>query len=177
MASHTLHASLNDSSTSFLICDQTVSAEGLKIRWDRACGIAFYVGTRAQLEDEGVVPKGVLWPQRGDTPVRWMRGGLNCELFRVRPAGHRGAWATLDHWRVHVVCSAERIARLRVGVAAQNLIDEIHHGSAAGQRESAERWSKLFRARDDVAFSEFMSHLPGLVPARRGRRALVEGVQ
>ena len=142
-----------------------------------------YEGTRAQLEDEGLIPKDAEWPAR-DSILEWKAGGLDYQLHRTRPAGLKGpkrTWLEMDNWCVYVQpdrtnfrlddwyaqCIEEKAEALRA---------EIHRYSPAGRRAEATSCNQRWAAHQDKAFQAFKSTL---LPERKklGRKPKVQAVE
>ena len=69
-----------------------------------------WVGTKAQLIDEGLVPEDVIWPDR-DRWVGWNTPALECWLRRTRPHGMKGPkrlWLDMDWWALRQTLLANR---------------------------------------------------------------------
>lgn len=139
-----------------------------------ARGYACWTGTRAQLEAEGLSPKGCDWPS-GGACASWTDRGMRYRVFRVRPAGHKGphrSWQDADSWRLY--CEPQPVpGRTMDGglwLAEKSLERERFRRSAAG-RELRER---CLVARSDAAFRSFIT---ALMPARGRpvRKALAKG--
>ncbi len=62
-----------------------------------------FTGTEQQLRDEGVVPEGLEFPERGRVLESYERAdGLRVRLERRRPAKTKGPWARVDYWTITV---------------------------------------------------------------------------
>lgn len=135
--------------------------------WPDSC--AEYVGTRAQLEAEGLIPDGFEWPNAA-ADVRWQADGFDYWLRRTRPEGLRGpmrAWMEMDNWfvRVHVTGRDHSWQNHRaIERKRDELLKEIHSQSEAGRREWHENYEAHRRAQEDKAFQQFKS---SFVPERR----------
>ena len=134
-----------------------------------------YEGTRAQLEDEGLIPDRFEWP-RAAGDVRWEANGFDYWLRRTRPDGHKGpmsSWWELDNWSVRVrVIGRDHawLARRNLERRADALRAEFHRQTVAGQRERDANWKRYWATVDDKAFQEFKARIPGLIPPKRGRK-------
>lgn len=62
------------------------------------------IGSKAQLEAEGLSPPDGQWPER-DRRFEWQSGQLELSVRRQRPRDFKGPkreWLALDHWSVRV---------------------------------------------------------------------------
>ena len=133
-----------------------------------------FVGSRATLEAEGIIPAGTTWPNEFDY-VYWQDEQFDYRLCRQRPDGAKGPrrnFANCDHWCVrweliHAPSQEERNIMLK----AQALRDEIYRQSAQGRAEQSKCWSRYFEAAADKQFQAFKALVPGLVRPKRGRRS------
>lgn len=69
-----------------------------------------WIGTRAQLAAEGLVPPEVMWPER-DRWVGWTDSSFEFWLRRTRPPGMKGpkrAWMQCDWWALRQTMLADR---------------------------------------------------------------------
>ena len=69
-----------------------------------------WIGTRAQLVEEGLIPGDVIWPDR-DRWVGWTTPTLECWLRRTRPHGMKGPkrlWLEMDWWALRQTLLAHR---------------------------------------------------------------------
>lgn len=142
-----------------------------------------YEGTRAQLEDERLIPADFEWP-RADAWVSWEVGSLRFSLFRFRPDGHKGpmrSWWAMDSWRINVQVAEPGIdrGRQRIKEKTKALCAEIHRQSPAGQREWRAAYDRHLVAFNDQAFQAFKSILlpPRKKPGRKPKARAVEGPQ
>ncbi len=115
-----------------------------------------WIGTSAQLIEEGLVPKEVIWPDR-DRWVGWTTATFECWLRRTRPPGMKGPkrlWLDVDWWALRCTLLADRgkgpwpAAIYQKKCELQQL---IWRQSEAGQNE-ARLWHK---ARTDPQFQAF----------------------
>ena len=143
-----------------------------------------YEGTRAQLEDEGLIAKDADWPARA-TDIRWKKGGFDYWLRRTRPAGLKGpkrTWLEMDNWFIRVeVADRPSDWRARRGIEEKRdaLRAEIHSCSPLGRFERSIQWQTLWAARDDKAFQAFKSTFAPerKRPGRKPKAQAVEGPQ
>ncbi|WP_042421038.1 hypothetical protein [Comamonas granuli] len=122
-----------------------------------------YEGTRAQLEAEGVIPPGTVWPQ-GKQKVEWCSGGASYWLGRKRPDGIKGpmsVWITGDWWCLRSTCleDAWSIRQKRLEIARA-----LYELSPEGCLVRAERLARYFEASQDSAFQAFKA---AVVPQRK----------
>lgn len=121
---------------------------------------ANYEGTRAQLEDEGLVPKGFEWP-RAAADKRWSAGRFEYWLRRQRPEGFKGPlrqWLECDWWFVRVTVigrdtrwrGQREIERKRKALEA-----EIYRQSPEGMRDRDANWKRYWAAHEDKVFQAF----------------------
>lgn len=137
--------------------------------------LVLYVGTAAQLTDEGLIPNGFEWPRAaGDR--HWGAGGLRYWLCRRRPEGHKGpmrSWLELDSWcvRVSVVGRDQRWHERRNIERKENELKAAKHRlTSAGMAEWDAHWHRLNAAISDKAFQAFKAKVPALNPPRRTRK-------
>lgn len=153
-------------------------ADELVIELDADIGFCRFVGTRAQLEAEGLIPHAMLWPQ-GFEFHHWQAGPNDFMLRRHRPAGAKGprkAFLDVDHWMLCVdLINREHWADRQIRLKAKDLASTIHRASARGQAEWMEQCHALHAARRDPAFCAFKALIPGVDRPARGRRAKRSG--
>ena len=117
------------------------------------------LGTRAQLEAEGVIPAATEWPATGARMVEWTTGRLRFALHRTRPEGLKGPvrlWANGDWWSLRCEpVNAPAIGQQRL-IDMQRALDRaVYQQSPAGQREWSEQGRRGEAARRDKAFQTF----------------------
>jgi hypothetical protein len=131
-----------------------------------------FLGARAQLEAEAVIPADVEWPQ-GAGSTYWQSGKFKYWLRRVRPSGLKGPmklWANGDWWCLRCdfddgLDHASRSIRRK----ERELARELYRHSAKGRREMGVMWSCYHKAQADMAFQEFKAKIPGLMSSRKRR--------
>ncbi|KAB2963339.1 hypothetical protein [Zoogloea sp.] len=136
--------------------------------------VAMYIGTRAALESEGLVPAHTEWP-RGFCELRWQAGGAKFQIRRRRPEGIKGPrrdFLAFDWWEVRV--EPAKMPDYRTFDVVQKtkaLNDAIYAHSLAGRAE-ARLWSqRLLDASMDHAYQAFKTLIPGLVKSHSAARA------
>ncbi|PRX32232.1 hypothetical protein B0G75_104253 [Paraburkholderia sp. BL18I3N2] len=134
--------------------------------------MAVYVGTRAQLEGEGVIPPGTEWPT-GFASVCWQANGIDFCLKRERPEGAKGRqreFVECDNWWLRVTNPRlnwpDESIRLQYMKLGRLLYQRTQEGIAALNRQHEMYWS----ARRDEKYQAFKALIPGLVPPPRKRR-------
>lgn len=130
---------------------------------------AQFIGSRAQLEAEGLIPEAFEWP-RGQADQRWQANGYDYWLRRERPEGHKGpmrSWLELDNWFLRVGVIGRDYTwrtRRRLERKTEELRAEYHRHTLAGQLEWTANWHRYWQAREDRAFQAFKSTV---LPARK----------
>lgn len=142
-------------------------------------GWCAYFGTRAQLEEEGLIPDGMQWPN-GYSQRYWSAGPFRFALFRRRPEGAKGPrrqFLEIDWWQLSWGYS-DPGARADVAVRhkSEELAKLIRRNSPDGQAELNRHCAHCLAARRDTQFQAFKALIPGLVPPpRRRSRFAAEG--
>lgn len=127
-------------------------------------------GSRAQLEAEGVIPKGVIWPQ-GRAQRLWINDGRHYRLCRTRPEGLKGPmrlWANADHWEF--TCTwygAKSLDAWRLEEKRKALADELRRQSHEGRIERHCLDVRLREADQDAAFQALKAKL---MPAKAAKK-------
>lgn len=133
------------------------------------------LGTRTQLDAEGVIPAAIAWPATGTEAVQWTASPPQFRLQRTRPEAGKGArrnWADCDWW--HLTCgpiSALDWRHQRVADARRELAQARHDLTPAGQQAVLLQFQRSCAAQHDRAFQAFKALVPGLMPAQRRGRA------
>ena len=115
-------------------------------------------GTRAQLEAEGAIPAGTVWPERGASTVEWQRGPLSFTLRRTRPEDLRGPrrlWINGDWWELRCIDPRQTWASKQIAARVRE-IDALRRAPQYGLL------NRLSSAKTDVAYQAFRARLPGL---------------
>lgn len=131
-------------------------------------GFDIWVGSRAQLEAEGLIPDSLEWPS-GTASHVWQHDGFEYWLKRCRPddmTGPMKLWANGDHWFFRR-CRPERdgFAAARLYEREQELRREKLRQSGAFAQLDA-RWLK---SQCSDAFQRFKQLVPALAPKPRRR--------
>lgn len=135
-------------------------------------GIAEYQGTRAMLEDEGIIPANTKWPE-GYGDLQWDDGKYRYSVVRRRPDGEKGPrkqFVAVDWWCLrqqlidgnHVTFELERKKR--------ELAEYAYNNSAKGKAEWHRRFDSYMEACADEKFQAFKALFPILAKPKRGRR-------
>ncbi|WP_123863476.1 hypothetical protein [Burkholderia plantarii] len=142
--------------------------------YDMSC--CDYVGTRAQLEAEGLIPMGTVWPDGFRAGPRWEANGLQFKLNRRRPEGVKGPrreFIDCDNWCLRI----EVLGSNAFTDAVARKTRELHELLNCSKPESAEvrkarhvRCELYGAAVRDEQFQAFKRLVPCLVPPPRKRR-------
>lgn len=140
--------------------------------WPRDWQFFEYAGTRRQLEDEGVIPKDFVWPER-DRATTWMHGGNSYSLHRSRPEGLKGPmklWVEGDWWSLRVRPEKKADAgEIAIAEKKAELAQMLFRQSPEGRRHINAMWEKRVAAREDHGFQSFMSEI--LPPSKKRKGA------
>lgn len=135
-------------------------------------GFSEFMGSRAMLEGEGVIPEGFEWPE-GDGCQRWSADGLDYWIYRQRPEGAKGPkrdFLNVDWWCLrweltNAPCPSERAIMIKT----KALKDEIYRHSEEGRMASRKLFERYWKSTEDEKFQVFKALVPGLVKPKRGR--------
>lgn len=132
-----------------------------------------FVGSRAMLEAEGIIPAGTKWPE-AYSDLRWRDGEFDYWLKRKRPVvgkGPRSSFADCDWWVLRwELTNAPSVAEISIRLKQQALEKEIYRQSSAGQAEFSKRWNRYREATADERFQTFKALIPGIARPKRNRR-------
>lgn len=132
-----------------------------------------FVGSRAMLESEGILPDRIKWPE-GYDDLHWQEGQFDYVLRRQRPEGDKGPrrdFANCDWWRLRwKLTNAPSPEECNIMRKTKALNDEIYLQSAQGRAEWNKNWNRYREAIKDEKFQAFKALIPGLVRPKRGRR-------
>lgn len=136
-------------------------------------GFSEFIGSRAMLEAEGIIPDGTKWPEGYDS-LYWQAGEFDYSLRRQRPEGAKGPrrdFANFDWWCLRwELTKAPSHTQRDIMRKAQALKDAIYSHSAEGQAEFNKNWKRYWKTVEDEKFQAFKALIPGLVRPKRGRR-------
>jgi len=126
------------------------------------CCIAWY-GSRADLEDEGLIPAGTVWPE-GGSKLHWSGKTARFELRRTaRPFGDktRGAWRTGDYFRLLQWSQAVQNAGSADGFGSfvQKAERQLQRARWEASPAGREQWRRVLNARYDTAFMAMLRPL------------------
>jgi len=130
---------------------------------------ARYMGTRAQLEAEGVIPKDTEWPEGGANAC-WEVGKLKFTLNRTRPDGMKGPmslWLAGDYWclDIDVNCRDWRWRkRQEIDKMSKALIEDMRRYCPQAIRERNLQRDRYRKANRDTAFQAFKAKF---IPQRK----------
>ncbi|WP_155769775.1 hypothetical protein [Burkholderia vietnamiensis] len=137
----------------------------LTILLDLKYGSAAYVGTRAQLESEGVVPATTEWPEKFDT-AGWIAGGIQFWLRRERPKGAKGPrrdFLNCDNWHLGIYPFNRGHLDYAIMRKAEDLRRTVYRSSDEGRMAANKLWTALQTAKEDERFQAFKMLVPGLI--------------
>jgi hypothetical protein len=140
------------------------AAEGeLLVCINHELGILEYIGPRALLESEEIIPADTKWPERFDD-LCWKDGNLEFRLQRERPKGARGpsrAFLEIDWWCLRIDPVNRTWQRHRIMVKARELKALMYQASSEGVRALNIEADRLSRAQDDERFQGFLARTVG----------------
>ena len=119
-----------------------------------------WIGTRAQLEAEGLVPPQTVWPDR-DRWVGWTTPWFEFWLRRTRPLGMKGPkrlWVQSDWWALRQTLLADRGKGHWPAVIYEKKceLEALVWSQSEQGRQYTERWKK---AQADEVFQAFKHRL------------------
>lgn len=125
--------------------------------------ISEYIGTRASLEAEGVIPPETEWPERGFEDVSWRDEQAEYTLRRDRPdgvSGPRKLFADIDWWSLRIVpAKRKHPSQLAIERKKKALDDEIFRQSYEGMRLIQKRYDDCCLAKSDAGYQRFRGML------------------
>lgn len=135
-----------------------------------------YLGSRATLEAEGVIPANIEW-QSGFNSTYWRDENFYYELRRQRPTGAKGPrkqFLECDWWCLNWRPLVEDRDRNRLAIKFKEVEEELFRQSEPGKARF-ERWCDAKKDRDYQAFRQ---QIPGLENPRHSRaKSVAQGVQ
>lgn len=116
-----------------------------------------YRGTAAQLQSDGLIPGAFEWPRTSAKKV-WCVNGLEYQLQRARPYGHKGSWIELDSWSL-IIMAGDRdwysFERRDIERKAEELRVKAYRLTPEGDREWRAFMARCWAASQDKAFQDF----------------------
>lgn len=141
--------------------------------------ICHYIGTRMQLESEGLIPEGTIWPD-GYARLYWLRDGVSYMLERERPEGAKGPrrmFIDIDHWCLRSEVR-DRFNANKVEQKTRELAELLRVQTPEEEAEWQRRYRRWYAAKNDERFQEFKALFPAIELAngrRRGRKPSAKG--
>lgn len=138
-----------------------------------------YIGTRMQIEAEGVIPAGTEWPDGFDR-IFWEANGVLFWLRRERPEGAKGPrrdFLFCDHWCLRMQEDNWNGYSEAAKQKTKELKDLLYSKTPECRAADAEHYRRYYAARDDARFQEFKALFPAIELAkgkRRGRPPIVK---
>jgi hypothetical protein len=132
----------------------------------------YYVGTRMQLEAEGVIPPDTEWPE-GFNDLRWESNGVRFRLNRMRPEGSKGPrrnFADCDNWCLHMERRDLDWVQDSLEKKSRELRELIYRQTPEWSKAWDETCRRLDAARGDEKFQALKALIPGLIPPPRKPR-------
>lgn len=134
-----------------------------------------YSGTRAQLEEEGIIPAETRWPE-GRSRSEWRLDGLRFALGRrLRPGTKGMKLSDSDFWCLRFQpAQSPHWSEIERKRRAKEHSEWVYRQSEEGSRRRREQRNAVQCAASDTAFQAFLSKIPALAaPPRRSRRPKV----
>lgn len=131
-----------------------------------------YIGTRRQLQAEGVIPSDLQWPE-GFSYAHWESDGIAFSLIRKRPEGAKGPrkmFSDCDCWRLRMEAMGRDYVADEIRKKEEELQKLRFQHSAAGLRAFRKNLHDLLSAHNDCAFQAFKDLVPALSPLNSNRR-------
>ena len=152
----------------------------ISIKTFGACGGAEFIGSRAQIEAEGLVPPSIAWPASGFKQVTWDDGFVMYQLCRRRPCGAKGPrrdFESVDHWSLRTVLLYAHWATREIAIKEAELQAVAHRYSPQGRAEISADVRAWSAAADDGRFPSFRAKMHGVTqPVRASRARQSKGV-
>ena len=137
---------------------------------------SIFVGSRVQLEAEGLVPEGLDWPV-GSKVCRWEEGRFSYVIRRYPSASgiKKSVWSTQDHWRLCMAIRNKPSDHWEQSIIAEKTRELTH--AVWRLSPAGEQHRKLWcAAREDDGYREFMERV--LPPEKtRAKRATTPRVE
>lgn len=131
--------------------------------------ITEFHGTKAMLENEGIIPKNLEWPKGYDN-VYWKDDRFTYWLRRIRPNGAKGPrkqWENVDWFCLRWSLIDANLADLAIARKVKELKATVYRYS----QEGIAVWKRYWKAEGDKQFQAFKAKIPCLTRPVRGRKA------
>ncbi|WP_322027844.1 hypothetical protein [Burkholderia sp. BCC1977] len=141
-----------------------ISCCELTIIMDRGWSRTEFIGTRTQLEDEGVIPIEIEWPD-GFRSVSWDANGLCYWMQRQRPEGAKGPrrdFLKCDNWYLRVDSTSWDYDRSVIETKANELRQLLVAQSPEGKAERSLQRTRYSAAVEDKKFQAFKVKVPAI---------------
>ncbi|MGF6974919.1 hypothetical protein QFZ94_003369 [Paraburkholderia sp. JPY465] len=132
-----------------------------------------YIGTRMQLEAEGILPADTRWPDGFAYGNKWEANGLCFSLCRQRPEGAKGprrAFLDCDNWCLRIEPADGWSHDYVLEAKAKEMKALLYRRTPEWSKEQSERCKRYYAAEKDEKFQAFKALIPGLIPAPGKRR-------
>lgn len=148
-------------------------SEEIKIVLEPRYQCTTFIGTRLQIESEGLIPKGIEWP-RGMARVQWNDGAFRFMLHRSRPDGFKGprcGWADCDHWSLSRIWTrSPSCQESEIRSKTRELRELLYRETPEWKEEFNRQLSKIFAMQEDEKFQAFKNLLLDVIlPPRKPR--------
>lgn len=115
--------------------------------------LSHWVGTRAQLDAEGITNDKTPWPT-GRSTAYWTDGGWSFWMKRTRRPGTKAA-ASDDYWLVGRRKVGDTPAHASVRLARRRLQDAEFAATDIGRAQWNDEFSRLLKSLEDKAYQRF----------------------
>lgn len=135
--------------------------------------IAEYQGTRATLEEEGIIPSDLKWP-KGSEAVTWRNKNFDFLMRRERPKGLKGPrklFSELDWWMLRCdPVQRKSPNEYAIDRKLKELSEARYRESQRGREEHSQQFRRYCVALDDEKFQAFKALIPGMSKTKRSRK-------
>ncbi len=139
-------------------------------------GVVIFVGSRAAIEAEGLIPQNVIWPV-GQDSLMWSVGELKFWLYCRPPVGPNALRVLSEFGSAYfrIICSHARdfpdITVMKRRMQALNQAEAERANSPAGRQQAAILHGQYSLTLQDAGYQAFRGLFLGLTPPpKRGRK-------
>ncbi|MCV2358882.1 hypothetical protein LNV08_07795 [Paucibacter sp. TC2R-5] len=140
-------------------------------------GMVIYVGSRAAIEDEGLIPQNVVWPL-GQDSLSWRVGDLDFKLNRRPSVGSNACQISRefgeDYFRIICIHIKDRLdaSGMYRRMQASNRAEIERANSPAGRQQAAIMAAQYSQVLKDSSYLAFRGRVLDLKsPPKRNRKA------